>query len=90
MSKSTALAAWMKACSLVEPIKLRRGSANPEAPPPAASAGPRGVVGGAAIVCRLFSFWNFFSMLVTLSVPAVVFLLLFALASDAALKENQK
>ena len=88
ISKSTVLAAWIRAWSLMDPIKLRSGSVSPEPPPPAASAGHRGIVGTPVIAaafcdfstfCRSFSFslWNFFSMLVTLSVPTDFFFFFF-------------
>lgn len=104
ISKSTVLAAWIRAWSLMDPIKLRSGSVSPEPPPPAASAGHRGIVGTPMIAaalcdfstfCRSFSFslWNFFNMLVTLNVPTDFFFFFFISPSgpiaDKVLQDEQ-
>ncbi len=100
ISKSTVLAAWMRAWSFVDPIKLRSGSVNPEPPPPPASAGHRGIVGGPmlaaalwfafSIFCRSFSFslWNFFNMLVTLKVPTAFFFFFFFVSSPGPISDK--
>lgn len=85
MSKSMALTAWMRVCSVVDPIKLRRGSVSSKPPPLPASAG--NIVNADRLGFTLsifpFSLWNFFNMLVTLNVRDTFFFLI--LTSDASL-----